>query len=112
MDAVAGAGQLVGLAAATLLTAAFLVAVKMGWRRRRRQREVAPEGGCRVVGGDGGDRTDIVIVGAGVAGSALAYTLGKVATFLSLTRLLTYSHLVEANRSNLFRLEFCFRNYY
>uniref|UniRef100_A0A0E0NS09 Squalene monooxygenase n=1 Tax=Oryza rufipogon TaxID=4529 RepID=A0A0E0NS09_ORYRU len=77
MDAVAGAGQLVGLAAATLLTAAFLVAVKMGWRRRRRQREVAPEGGCRVVGGDGGDRTDIVIVGAGVAGSALAYTLGK-----------------------------------
>uniref|UniRef100_A0A0E0KAW9 Squalene monooxygenase n=1 Tax=Oryza punctata TaxID=4537 RepID=A0A0E0KAW9_ORYPU len=75
MDAVAGAGQLVGLASATLLTAIFLAAVMRRWRRR--QRDAAPEGGCRVVGGDGDDRTDIIIVGAGVAGSALAYTLGK-----------------------------------
>jgi squalene monooxygenase len=39
----------------------------------------APEAGCAV--GDGG--TDVIIVGAGVAGSALAYTLGKVVSLVS-----------------------------
>uniref|UniRef100_A0A0D9VRK1 Squalene monooxygenase n=1 Tax=Leersia perrieri TaxID=77586 RepID=A0A0D9VRK1_9ORYZ len=62
------------VAAATLLAAVFLVAV-MRRRRHNCQREAAPEGGCGVV--DGGEGTDIIIVGAGVAGSALAYTLGK-----------------------------------
>jgi squalene monooxygenase len=33
------------------------------------------DGECRPVNGSG---TDVIIVGAGVAGSALAYTLGKV----------------------------------
>jgi len=46
----------------------------------------APEAGCAVgdgkgAAGDGG--TDVIIVGAGVAGSALAYTLGKVVSFVS-----------------------------
>jgi squalene monooxygenase len=77
----AGAGlQLIGAAAATLLAAALVAAVL--WRRRRGPRphaalvegKPAPEADCAV--GDGG--TDVIIVGAGVAGSALAYTLGKV----------------------------------
>ncbi|KAG2553606.1 squalene monooxygenase SE1-like [Panicum virgatum] len=84
----AGAGvglQLIGAAAATLLVA-VLVAAVLGRRRRPPARaplvegKPAPEDG-RAVGdgegaaGDGG--TDVIIVGAGVAGSALAYTLGK-----------------------------------
>ena len=94
----AGAGvglQLIGAAAATLL-AAVLVAAVLGRRRRPPARaplvegKPAPEDG-RAVGdgegaaGDGG--TDVIIVGAGVAGSALAYTLGKV------------SHLSHPSRS-------------
>lgn len=80
--AAAGAGvglQLIGAAAATLL-AAVLVAAVLGRRRRSRPRaplveeKPVPEAGCAA--GDGG--TDVIIVGAGVAGSALAYTLGKV----------------------------------
>jgi squalene monooxygenase len=79
--AASGVGfQLIGAAAATLL-AAVLVAAVLGRRRRRARPQAplveakpAPEGGCAV--GDG--RTDVIIVGAGVAGSALAYTLGKV----------------------------------
>jgi len=85
----AGAGvglQLIGAAAATLL-AAVLVAAVLGRRRRPLARaplvegKPAPEDGCAVgdgkgAAGDGG--TDVIIVGAGVAGSALAYTLGKV----------------------------------
>jgi squalene monooxygenase len=38
-------------------------------------KESFPDGECRPVNGSG---TDVIIVGAGVAGSALAYTLGKV----------------------------------
>ena len=94
----AGAGvglQLIGAAAATLLVA-VLVAAVLGRRRRPPARaplvegKPAPEDG-RAVGdgegaaGDGG--TDVIIVGAGVAGSALAYTLGKV------------SHLSHPSRS-------------
>jgi squalene monooxygenase len=85
----AGAGlQLIGAAAATLLAAALVAAVL--WRRRRGPRphaalvegKPAPEAGCGTsAAGDGG--TDVIIVGAGVAGSALAYTLGKVAPLSS-----------------------------
>ena len=83
--AAAGVGfQLIGAAVATLL-AAVLVAAVLGRRRRPRPQaplvegKPAPEAGCAV--GDGG--TDVIIVGAGVAGSALAYTLGKVVSFVS-----------------------------
>jgi squalene monooxygenase len=85
--AAAGVGfQLIGAAAATFL-AAVLVAAVLGRRRRPRPRpqaplvdgKPAPEAGCAV--GDGG--TDVIIVGAGVAGSALAYTLGKVVSLVS-----------------------------
>lgn len=83
--------QLIGAAAATLL-AAVLVAAVLGRRRRSLPRvrlvegKSAPEAGCAIGDGagpvgDGG--TDVIIVGAGVAGSALAYTLGKVAYFVS-----------------------------
>uniref|UniRef100_A0A453IKN5 Squalene monooxygenase n=3 Tax=Aegilops tauschii subsp. strangulata TaxID=200361 RepID=A0A453IKN5_AEGTS len=85
MAAAAGVWQLVGVAVATLL-AAVLVAVALGRQRQRRRRAPlegipAPEDGCEVADGawsaavDG--PTDVIIVGAGVAGSALAYTLGK-----------------------------------
>ncbi|CAN6320836.1 unnamed protein product [Urochloa humidicola] len=83
----AGAGlQLIGAAAATLL-AAVLVAVVLGRRRRRSgprsplaEGKAAAEAACAVgygVGAAGDGGTDVIIVGAGVAGSALAYTLGK-----------------------------------
>ncbi|KAM0884821.1 hypothetical protein ACQ4PT_030752 [Festuca glaucescens] len=86
MAEAAGVGQLGGAAAATLLTALFLAVV---FRYQRRPRGVptaegtpAPADGCAVVpdreGSAAGDGlTDVIIVGAGVAGSALAYTLGK-----------------------------------
>jgi squalene monooxygenase len=76
---VGGGGAAV--AAATLLTAVFLAAV-FRYKQRRRgvptDRTPAPvvpdrEGSAAVDG-----LTDVIIVGAGVAGSALAYTLGKV----------------------------------
>ncbi|XP_066314010.1 squalene monooxygenase SE1-like [Miscanthus floridulus] len=78
----AGAGlQLIGAAAATLLAAALVAAVL--WRRRGPRPHAAlvegkpaPESGCGT-GAAGDDGTDVIIVGAGVAGSALAYTLGK-----------------------------------
>ena len=80
--------QLIGVAAATLLAAVFAAAV-LGRRRRPRAPVVegkpAPDAGCAVADGEGsaGDGgTDVIIVGAGVAGSALAYTLGKVAPFV------------------------------
>ncbi|KAE8770025.1 squalene monooxygenase [Hordeum vulgare] len=85
MAAAAGVWQLVGAAAATLL-AAVLVAVALGRQRQRRrgapaQGVPAPEDGCAVADGQGSAAvdgpTDVIIVGAGVAGSALAYTLGK-----------------------------------
>ena len=86
--AAAGVGfQLIGAAAATLLAAALVAAVL--WRRRGPRPHAAlvegkpaPESGCGTgAAGDGG--TDVIIVGAGVAGSALAYTLGKVVSFVS-----------------------------
>ncbi|ONL95391.1 Squalene epoxidase 1 [Zea mays] len=69
---------LIGVAVATLIVTVLVAAVM---RRRRRpwhqaplvEGKPAPEAGCAV--SDGG--TDVIIVGAGVAGSALAYTLGK-----------------------------------
>ncbi|KAF0912634.1 hypothetical protein E2562_015308 [Oryza meyeriana var. granulata] len=83
MAEVAATGQLIGFAVATLLAAIFLAAL-LGRRRRRRRApspgKPAPVDGCGVADGDGCDgdgRTDVIIVGAGVAGSALAYTLGK-----------------------------------
>ena len=45
--------------------------------RRRRQATTAVNGECRSKNG-GGDDVDVIIVGAGVAGAALAHTLGKV----------------------------------
>ncbi|XP_062210456.1 squalene monooxygenase SE1-like [Phragmites australis] len=82
--AAAGVGlQFIGVAAATLL-AAVLVATVLGRRRRPWAPVVegkpAPAAACAVPDGEGaaGDGgTDVIIVGAGVAGSALAYTLGK-----------------------------------
>jgi squalene monooxygenase len=83
---VGGGGAAV--AAATLLTAVLLAAV-FRYQRRRRGAAVrvvpAPvvpdrEGSAAVDG-----LTDVIIVGAGVAGSALAYTLGKVAYLLPLS---------------------------
>lgn len=94
--AAAGAGvgfQLIGAAAATLL-AAVLVAAVLGRRRRSRPRsplveeKPAPDAGCAA--GDGG--TDVIIVGAGVAGSALAYTLGKVSPLSHPSRSFVLSH--------------------
>uniref|UniRef100_I1P953 squalene monooxygenase n=2 Tax=Oryza glaberrima TaxID=4538 RepID=I1P953_ORYGL len=83
-EVAAGAGQLIGVAVATLLAAIFLAAALLGSRRRRRRAPLAGKpaavGGCGVADGEGcgGDgRTDVIVVGAGVAGSALAYTLGK-----------------------------------
>ncbi|XP_006649680.1 squalene monooxygenase SE1-like [Oryza brachyantha] len=87
MAEVAGAGQLIAVAVATLLAAIFLAAL-LGRRRRRGRSsrspsspgKAAPVDGSGVADGEGCDgdgRTDVIIVGAGVAGSALAYTLGK-----------------------------------
>ncbi|EEC74811.1 hypothetical protein OsI_10631 [Oryza sativa Indica Group] len=83
-EVAAGTGQLIGVAVATLLAAIFLAAALLGSRRRRRRAPLAGKpaavGGCGVADGEGcgGDgRTDVIVVGAGVAGSALAYTLGK-----------------------------------
>ncbi|KAL5217648.1 hypothetical protein ABZP36_018332 [Zizania latifolia] len=81
MAAVAGAGPLIGVAVATLLVAISLAAL-LGRRRHRDRASVkpAPVDGCGVADGEGcaGDGpTDVIVVGAGVAGSALAYTLGK-----------------------------------
>ncbi|XP_048571941.1 squalene monooxygenase SE1-like [Triticum urartu] len=86
MAAAADVGQLAGAAAATLL-AAVLVAAALGRQRQRRRRGApvegipAPDDGCAVADGAGSAAvdgpTDVIIVGAGVAGSALAYTLGK-----------------------------------
>lgn len=75
---------LIGVVVATLVVTVLVAAVM---RRRRRpwpqaplvEGKPAPEAGCAV--GDGG--TDVIIVGAGVAGSALAYTLGKVVSLVS-----------------------------
>jgi squalene monooxygenase len=76
--------QLVGIAVAMVLAAIFLAGV-LG--RRRRRPAAVVEGNLvpvadRAVAGDeapaGDAGTDVIIVGAGVAGSALAYTLGKV----------------------------------
>jgi hypothetical protein len=74
--------QLVGIAVAT---AVFLAAVL--WRRRATVVEGKPvsEADCPVAsdGVPAGDTgTDVIVVGAGVAGSALAYTLGKVPSFV------------------------------
>jgi squalene monooxygenase len=89
MAEAAGVGGGAATAAATLLTAVLLAAV-FRYQRRRRGAAVrvvpAPvvpdrEGSAAVDG-----LTDVIIVGAGVAGSALAYTLGKVA-YLSLASL-------------------------
>jgi squalene monooxygenase len=87
MAEAAGVGQLGGAAVATLLAALFLAVVFLRQRRRRGapvEGTPAPVDGCAVVEGstavDG--PTDVIIVGAGVAGSALAYTLGKVALLL------------------------------
>jgi squalene monooxygenase len=86
MAEAAGVGQLGGAAVATLLAALFLAIV---FRRQRRRRGAPVEGSPAPV--DVPDRegsaavdgpTDVIIVGAGVAGSALAYTLGKVASLL------------------------------
>lgn len=71
---------IVGFLIASLLTFAFL--------RRRERKSPAPADGAIAVGvatsfaGDGGCRSDfsgsdVIIVGAGVAGAALAHTLGK-----------------------------------
>ncbi|GJN08567.1 hypothetical protein PR202_ga26505 [Eleusine coracana subsp. coracana] len=84
MAVAAGVGpQLFGIAAATVLAVVFLATV-LGRRRRRGapvvKRKTAPEADCAAAGGDvaaGDAGTDVIIVGAGVAGSALAYTLGK-----------------------------------
>ncbi|PWZ07250.1 Squalene monooxygenase [Zea mays] len=86
MAAAGGVGlHLIGAATATLIVA-VLVAAVLGRRRRARARaqappvegKPAPEAGCAVGDGAGPDvGTDVIIVGAGVAGSALAYTLGK-----------------------------------
>jgi hypothetical protein len=80
--------QLVGIAVATVLAAIFLAAV-LGRRRRRPAPVVegkpVPVADHAVAGDEplaGDDGTDVIIVGAGVAGSALAYTLGKVPSFV------------------------------
>lgn len=97
-EVAAGTGQLIGVAVATLLAAIFLAAALLGSRRRRRRAPLAGKpaavGGCGVADGEGcgGDgRTDVIVVGAGVAGSALAYTLGKV-TPSRLLSSLEFSH--------------------
>lgn len=89
MAVAAGVGpELFSVAAATVLAVVFLAAV-LGWRRRRRapvvERKPVPEVDCAAAGGEvaaGDAGTDVIIVGAGVAGSALAYTLGKVPSFV------------------------------
>jgi squalene monooxygenase len=90
MAAAGGVGlHLIGAATATLIVA-VLVAAVLGRRRRARAQpppvegKPAPEAGCAVGDGAGPDGgTDVIIVGAGVAGSALAYTLGKVVSLVS-----------------------------
>uniref|UniRef100_A0A0E0CXJ2 squalene monooxygenase n=1 Tax=Oryza meridionalis TaxID=40149 RepID=A0A0E0CXJ2_9ORYZ len=80
-EVAACAGQLIGVAVATLLAAIFLAAALLGRRRRAPLAgKPAAVDGCGVADGEGcggDDRTDVIVVGAGVAGSALAYTLGK-----------------------------------
>ncbi|KAF3786648.1 Squalene monooxygenase [Nymphaea thermarum] len=74
-------GYVLWLWLASLATFAFL---SRGWRRTEAQRKRRKEGdenvGSRHLGGqreEAEGRPDVIIVGAGVAGSALAYALGK-----------------------------------
>ncbi|XP_042473454.1 squalene monooxygenase SE1-like isoform X2 [Zingiber officinale] len=66
---------LLGIVTALILV--FLLLIR--FRGCRRKAHLAPGNGssCSIRAGKGGAGTDVIVVGAGVAGSALAYTLGK-----------------------------------
>lgn len=66
----------IALLAAVVIGAVVAGVFLRGARTKGKRRAVVGGGGIREVSGDGG--LDAIVVGAGVAGSALAYTLGKV----------------------------------
>jgi hypothetical protein len=69
-------GALVAVAVGALLAGVFLRGTRTkGVEKRRRKPAVGGSDGSVVGEGTG---LDCIVVGAGVAGSALAYTLGKV----------------------------------
>lgn len=71
---------LLGAVVASILGFLLLHVGFHGWKGRAR-RTAGKCGSGPVVPGDGG--TEVIIVGAGVAGSALAYALGKVRSSVS-----------------------------
>lgn len=73
---------LLGTAMASFLMFFLLV----GFWGCKRKAHLAPgnRSSCAIRAGKGNTGTDVIVVGAGVAGSALAYTLGKVRSTFAL----------------------------
>lgn len=95
-----------GVVLATMLGFVLLYGVK-GKKTTRVSMEITRNGFVKML--DNGTRqsaseitrsTDVVIVGAGVAGAALAYTLGKVIRYFYFLCILAFSFLVKRRETH------------
>lgn len=86
--------SLLAVIGSSILAFVFIVGIRV---RKTRRREMVNAGDPFVTGkvqngweSDGSGGPDVIVVGAGVAGSALAYTLGKVMMLFPVDRPLTW----------------------